>query len=105
MTPEGRVKNLVKKALNALGEDCWRFMPVQTGFGAPALDFLICYRGRFISIETKAPGKKLTPMQQGTKAAMEAAGGLVFEVWDESSLAIAMKIILAVEFDDGRNHD
>lgn len=98
MTPEGRVKKQVKAALDKLGADCWRFMPVQTGFGSPALDYLLSIRGRFVAIETKAPGKKLTPLQEGTKAAIEAAGGIVLVVWDEGSLAIAMKIILALEF-------
>lgn len=101
-TPEGRVKKMVKSALDTLGPDCWRFMPVQSGFGSVALDYLLCIRGRFVAIETKAPGKKLTPLQEGTKAAMEAAGGIVLVVWDEGSLAIAMKIILAMEFDNGR---
>jgi len=98
VTPEGRVKKKVKAALDTLGSDCWRFMPVQTGYGAPALDYLLAIRGRFVAIETKAPGKKLTALQEGTKAAIEAAGGIVLVVWDESSLAIAMKIILALEF-------
>jgi hypothetical protein len=98
MTPEGKVKKMVKKALDTLGADCWRFMPVQTGFGSPALDYLLSIRGRFVALETKAPGKKLTPLQEGTKAAIEAAGGIVLVVWDEGSLAIALKIILALEF-------
>lgn len=98
MTPEGRVKKMVKKALDTLGADCWRFMPVQTGFGSPALDYLLSIRGRFVAIETKAPGKGLTPLQEGTKAAIEAAGGIVFVVWDETSLELAMKILLAMEF-------
>lgn len=98
-TPEGRVKKMVKKALDHLGPDCWRFMPVQNGFGSVALDFLLSVRGRFVAIETKAPGKKLTALQEQTKAAIEAAGGLVFVVWDETSLQLAMKIILALEFD------
>jgi len=104
MTPEGRVKKMVKKALDTLGGDCWRFMPVQTGFGSPALDFLLSIRGRFVAIETKAPGKKLTPLQEGTKAAIEKAGGIVLIVWDEGSLAIAMKIILALEFSPSGNN-
>lgn len=98
MTPEGRVKARVNKALKALGADVWRFMPVQSGYGTAALDYLLCIRGRFVAIETKAPGNKLTPMQEGTKAQMEAAGGIVLVVSDDSSLAIAMKIILALEF-------
>ena len=75
MTPEGRVKKIVKKALDLLGDECWRFMPVQSGYGSVALDFLHAVRGRFVAIETKAPGKDLTPLQESTKAAIEAAGG------------------------------
>lgn len=97
-TPEGRVKAKVKRALKHLGRDCWQFMPVQTGFGAPALDFLLSVRGRFVAIETKVPGKSLTPLQETTKAAIEASGGIVLVVWDDDTLAIAMKIILALEF-------
>lgn len=89
---------MVNKALEKLGADCWRFCPVQTGFGSPALDYLLSIRGRFVAIETKAPGKRLTPLQEGTKAAIEAAGGIVLVVWDETSLELAMKIIFALEF-------
>jgi hypothetical protein len=93
------VKAKVKAALASLKSDCWRFMPVQTGYGAPALDFLLCIHGRFIAIETKAPGNALTAQQQTTKAQIEAAGGIVLVVWDEPTLAIAMRVILAMEFD------
>lgn len=98
MTPEGRVKAKVNKALKGLGPDCWKFMPVQSGYGTVALDYLLSIKGHFVAIETKAPGKNLTPLQEGTKAAIEAAGGIVLIVWDETSLEIAMKIILALEF-------
>lgn len=56
-TPEAKVKKMVNKALSMLGADCWRFMPVQTGFGTPALDYLLAIRGRFVAIETKKPGE------------------------------------------------
>lgn len=97
-TPEGKVKKMVNAALKSLGGDCYRFMPVQSGFGATTLDYLLAIRGKFVAIETKAPGKKLTPQQEGTKAAIEKAGGIVFVVWDETTLELAMKIILALEF-------
>src|ERR1035437_3144489 len=104
MTPEGRVKAKVNKVLKTLGADCWRFMPVQTGYGAPALDYLLCYKGRFIAIETKAPGGKLTALQEITKAGMEAAGALVLIVHDDDTLAIALQIILFEEFGHGQGH-
>jgi hypothetical protein len=89
-TPEGKVKAKVNAALKALRHDCYRFMPVQSGYGAQTLDYLLCIKGNFVAIETKAPGKKLTPLQEGTKAAIEQAGGFVFVVYDDLTLTHAM---------------
>jgi len=97
-TPEGRVKAKVKQALKVFGTDCWYFMPVQSGFGRPALDFMCCIRGRMVAIETKAPGGELSPTQRSTKAMLELAGAIVLIVWDETSLELALKILLALEF-------
>lgn len=95
MTPEGRVKAKVKRELDKLVH--WRFMPVQTGYGVPALDFICCIHGWFVAIETKKDGKaKLTDRQQATKADMEAAGGIVLVVYDDDSLARAMKVLAII---------
>ena len=94
MTPEGRVKAMVKRRLDGLAVKHWRFMPVQTGYGAPALDFIICIHGWFVSIETKKDAKsKLTALQEATKSDMEAAGGIVLVIYDEASCDRAFKII------------
>ena len=84
MTPEGKVKEKVGKALTALG--AYRFMPVQNGMGAPGLDFYCCIRGQFIAIETKAPGKKLTMRQELTAENIAQAGGKVFVIRDEADI-------------------
>ena len=63
-TPEGKIKDIVKKKLKEAG--VYYFMPVQNGMGAPALDFFVCYKGLFIGIETKAPSKTPTPRQRLT---------------------------------------
>lgn len=56
-TPEGRVKDKVKKFLKAQG--IWYYMPVQTGWGVAGIpDFVCCWDGKFLGIETKAPGKR-----------------------------------------------
>lgn len=101
MTPEGKIKAMVKKALDTLGEDCWRFMPVQTGYGTASLDFMLCIRGKFVTIETKADAKaSLTPRQQGTARDIINAGGRVFRVHDQQTLDFAMASIrLMMEFD------
>ncbi len=75
---ESFVKNRVKKLLTKYG--CYYFMPVQSGYGAAGLDFLCCHKGRFFSVETKRPGKHLTPRQELIKEACEQAGGVVFVI-------------------------
>jgi hypothetical protein len=56
-TPEGRVKEAVKKELKSRG--IWYFMPMQNGFGVVGIpDFICCWEGLFLAIETKAPGKR-----------------------------------------------
>ena len=64
MTPEGKVKDAVKKVLKKHG--IWYFMPMQNGFGVVGVpDFICCFNGAFLGVETKAPGKReqTTPNQ------------------------------------------
>jgi hypothetical protein len=86
-TPEGKVKEKVKRAFKELkqqlGIEVYYHMPVQNGMGAPTLDFVGCIRGQFFGIEAKAPGKKPTERQLMTIADMEAAGGKIY-VYDGS---------------------
>jgi hypothetical protein len=89
MTPEGRVKALVKRLFEKMeeqGDKVYRFMPVQSGYGSVGLDFYVCYRGKFIAVETKKRGKTMTPRQQLTQAEIEAAGGVVFTVRSDEDL-------------------
>lgn len=78
MTPEGKVKKEVKKVLNRyyISFHC----PVQAGFGTPSLDFIGCHCGRYLAIETKAPGKKPTPRQVNTAKEITRCGGKVFVI-------------------------
>ena len=55
--PEGKVKEAVKRLLKDKG--IFYYMPVQNGMGQVGIpDFICCWRGRFLAIETKAPGKR-----------------------------------------------
>lgn len=92
MTPEGKVKAQVSKRLKPIAH-LWSFMPVQMGLGKAVLDYLLCIGGKFVAIETKAKGKKLTTRQEHTKAELEAAGAAVFIVDDNASLARAIDYI------------
>lgn len=75
-TPEGKVKAAVKARLKELG--AWQCMPVTGGYGGSGVpDFLVCHQGRFIGIETKAPGKRnnTTTLQKMQIEAIRKAGG------------------------------
>ena len=68
-TPEGRVKNKIKKILKA--HDVWYYMPVPGGYGAPILDFICSHHGVTFGIEAKAPGKQPTARQNATMRDMD----------------------------------
>jgi hypothetical protein len=78
MTPEGKVKEAVKRILKEFG--VYYHMPVQNGMGKPSLDFICCAGGRFLAIETKAGKGELTLRQQATIAEMEKAKGVVIVI-------------------------
>jgi hypothetical protein len=78
-TPEGKVKDLVKKALKKFPE-VYSWWPVPSGYGESALDCVYCVNGHFGMIETKAPGKKMTARQEECARRVRAAGGVVFEI-------------------------
>ena len=87
MTPEGRVKQAVKKVLKDRG--IWYFMPMQNGFGVVGIpDFVCCWNGRFLAIETKAPGKKsgTTPNQERRIQEIVEHGGNAFVIDDVAQL-------------------
>ncbi len=80
MTPEGRVKEKVKRLLRTC--DAYWHCPVQNGMGNQALDFMhVQVPGcPAFAIETKAPGKEPTVRQARTIAAIRKAGGMVFVI-------------------------
>jgi hypothetical protein len=91
-TPEGRVKDKVRKALKSL-EPAYSFMPVQNGMGAPGLDWYCCVYGQFVAIETKVPGKKITPRQRQTALAIKRAHGTVFVIRDQDDINHMMGLL------------
>ena len=75
---EKTIKAHVRKRLKELG--AWQYWPVPTVWGAAAVDILVCYKGRFIAIECKAPGEKLTDRQSFVLEEIKKAGGNVFVI-------------------------
>lgn len=80
-TPEGRVKADIKKFLKAHG--VWFFMTTTGGFGKSGVpDFVCCWKGSFVGIEAKAPGKRFntTVLQDDEILAIHQAGGAAIVV-------------------------
>jgi hypothetical protein len=87
MTPEGRVKEDCKRLLKSF--DIWYYMPVQNGMGVVGIpDIIACWKGRFLAIETKAPGKRnnTTENQKRVLKEIGAHGGLQIVVDDVEQL-------------------
>lgn len=91
-TPEGKVKAAVKKWLKDNG--VWFCMPMGTGFGNSGVpDFICCMNGKFLAIETKAPGKRsnTTVLQDRQIMAIHQAGGCAIVIDDVSQLELSVK--------------
>jgi hypothetical protein len=91
MTPEGSVKNEIKKFLRQMG--VWYHMPVLNGMGKPSLDFLCCYKGRFFAIEAKRPGATVTIRQQQTIEEIRRAKGTAWVI-DSADRLVELQIWL-----------
>lgn len=91
MTPEGKVKEKVKKLLISRG--VYYIMPMGQAFGRAGVpDFVCCLHGRFFSIETKANGRRPTNLQEYEMHKIRAAGGVAFVI-NESNLDMLDKML------------
>ena len=94
-TPEGRVKDAVKRVLKQHEGGMWYYMPVPSGYGRSVLDFMGAYFGHAFAIETKAPGKKPTDRQQACIDEMRNAGIMVFVIDGQNDGLEELKVWLA----------
>jgi Holliday junction resolvase len=93
-TPEGKVKDAIKKFLKERG--AWFFMPVSNGMGQVGIpDIIICYKGVFVAIETKAPGKKknITANQERVIEAIRNADGFAWVVDNPDDMPMLFDVI------------
>jgi Holliday junction resolvase len=82
MTPEGKVKAIVRKHLDYCG--CWYFMPPANGFGRAGIpDFIASVGGMLVAIETKAVGGKTTALQRREIDKINASGAVALVITGE----------------------
>jgi len=81
MTPEGRVKEAIKKRLKKMGVHVYYFFPLTGGYGKSGVpDIICCIHGRFVGIECKSGSAKPTELQKAQLQKIHIAGGLTFVV-------------------------
>jgi hypothetical protein len=79
MKPEEKVKKAVKELLKQY--KVWWFMPIGGPYSMAGVpDFVCCIKGLIFTIETKAPGKKPTALQDKRMADIRLAGGKTFVI-------------------------
>lgn len=89
-TPEGKVKDKIKKVLKERG--IYFVMPATGGYGSSgAPDILVCHEGKFYGIECKAGDNKPTALQQDNLNRIEDSGGYAFVI-NESNVDQFMEV-------------
>jgi len=95
-TPEGRVKEAVKKLLKTWG--IWFYMPVSNGMGVHGIpDLICCYEGLLIGIETKSPLKNPTTEDQRWKKATPNQQNRITEIRNAGGIALVVDDVVQVE--------
>ena len=85
----------IKKYLFTLGDDVFFWKEHGGPYGTSGIpDIICCYKGRFIGMECKLPGGRLTELQKRALDKINRAGGIARRV---ESVADAMEIIQQVE--------
>ena len=71
----------IKKYLSSLGGDVFFWKEHGGPYGTSGRpDIICCYRGRFLGLEAKLPGGKLTELQKRALDRINAAGGIARRV-------------------------
>lgn len=71
----------IRKYLASLGGDIFFWKEHGGPYGTSGIpDIICCYKGRFLGLEAKLPGGKLTELQKRTLYRINAAGGIARRV-------------------------
>ena len=93
-TPEGRVKDAIKKKIKEINKDSFYFLPVSNGMGRHGIPDFICSIptkitedmvgdtiGAFVGIEAKTIKGKISPLQTQCLNDISEAYGASIVVW------------------------
>ena len=91
----------IKIYLMSLGSDIFFWKEHGGPYGTSGIpDIICCYKGRFLGLEVKLPGGKLTALQKRTLDKINAAGGIARRVESVDDV----KAVIAQAEREGRGH-
>jgi len=71
----------IRRYLSSLGSDVFYFKEHGGPYGVSGLpDIIACYKGRFLGLEAKLPGGRLTELQKRAIGRINRAGGIARRV-------------------------
>ena len=92
----------IKKYLSSLGSDIFFWKEHGGPYGTSGIpDIICCYKGRFLGLEAKLPGGKLTELQKRTLGKINAAGGIALRV---ESVDDVKAVIAQADLERRRTH-
>ena len=92
----------IKKYLVTLGGDIFFWKEHGGPYGTSGIpDIICCYKGRFLGLEAKLPGGKLTELQKRTLGKINAAGGIALRV---ESVDDVKAVIAQADLERRRTH-
>lgn len=86
---ESRVKDVCKKLLKEFG--AYYFMPAMNAYGRSGVpDIVGCYKGRFFSIECKAPSRanNVSELQKLEMEKIRVSGGMAFVATNDMTVEL-----------------
>ena len=84
----------IKKYLTSLGSDVFFWKEHGGPYGTSGIpDIICCYKGRFIGMECKLPGGRLTELQKRAISKINAAGGIARRVESVEDAKAIIRIV------------
>ena len=84
---EREIVAAIKKYLSSLGSDVFFWKEHGSVYGTNGVpDIICCYKGRFLGLECKLPGGRLTELQKRAIEKINRAGGIACRVESEEDV-------------------
>ena len=100
---EKEIVAAIKKYLASLGSDVFFWKEHGGPYGTSGVpDIICCYKGRFLGLEVKLPGGRLTELQKRAIQKINDAGGIACRV---ESVEQVQNVIALADFERRNRYD